>query len=274
MSSTDTLNCVYLYNNFKTFDAKNNNISIIDLYNNYNKTDNKCVISYSEIPSHKNISLKIRKSYVYTDYLFISFLLAFLLLAFVFVRYAKYLKLYVQALIYDITSTKLVDDYSVPVVKLGTYLNVLVLFTVLISFVTFKQYYDNTGEIDLISLAYFLIVFLLYRFWTITLNKLILFITQDRATLNVLNLDNSLVFRLLSLVVLPLLFFLNYIVPNFQLPILYFTISIILIALLYRYFIFAKIFITNKVSLLYYILYLCALEMPLILGITYLLRES
>ncbi len=219
--------------------------------------------STTAIPGKPWIHPKPLKESVSTDLLIFPFAIGFLCFVAVFVRYAKYLAKFFEAFIYSYVVEKLVDDLNVPLRRMLLLLDTVSLFA--LSFIVYHSVYGLGIHFGgawgvLLLFAAILGSLFVYRLYFYIVHWIV------RVTLNIkdftskLLFDSLLVFRLGGLVLLPIALVIFYSNDSIAMYAFYASIIILVFLYLYRLFRLLTLFIKNGISFLYYILYLCALE--------------
>lgn len=265
-----------LYENFLDLTQKYDSVKFSTIHNNFTVASD----CYSKVFNSNNFNSTIiepkplNKNHLIPNAYFISMILSMLIILSIIVGYAKYLRVFIQSLFYDFIAEKTLNDFSVPFVKLSRLLDLLSILS--ISFVAnlLVEHFLGSMQVSLLFLTTPALALILYRFWIWVLHKTLILTTNNASQVNYLYFHNTLNIRILMLFLIPISIAANYTNSLLRIVFIYLAIALIIISLLYRYYYLVKIFIKHRVSLLYYILYLCALELPLILGLTYLLRES
>lgn len=265
-----------LYENFLDLTQKYDSVKFSTIHNNFTVASD----CYSKVFNSNNFNSTIiepkplNKNHLIPNAYFISMILSMLIILSIIVGYAKYLRVFIQSLFYDFIAEKTLNDFSVPFVKLSRLLDLLSILS--ISFVAnlLVEHFLGSMQVSLLFLTTPALALILYRFWIWVLHKTLILTTNNASQVNYLYFHNTLNIRILMLFLIPISIAANYTISPLRIVFIYLAIALIIISLLYRYYYLVKIFIKHRVSLLYYILYLCALELPLILGLTYLLRES
>jgi hypothetical protein len=265
-----------LYENFLDLTQKYDSVKFSTIHNNFTVASD----CYSKVFNSNNFNSTIiepkplNKNHLIPNAYFISMILSMLIILSIIVGYAKYLRVLIQSLFYDFIAEKTLNDFSVPFVKLSRLLDLLSILS--ISFVAnlLVEHFLGSMQVSLLFLTTPALALILYRVWIWVLHKTLILTTNNASQVNYLYFHNTLNIRILMLFLIPISIAANYTISPLRNVFIYLAIALIIISLLYRYYYLVKIFIKHRVSLLYYILYLCALELPLILGLTYLLRES
>jgi len=265
-----------LYNNFlelkHKFDSTNTYIignSVIPAAGSKNNevfksSNTNAVVTISPKPLNQNQYLPSVQ--------FVSMLISLLIISFILIGYLKYLKVFIQSLFYNFIAEKTLDDFSVPFVKVSRMLDFLSVFSSILLSITLFQFFTN--DIPILFILIPTLVLIVYRIWIWLLHRILAISTYKIQQVNYLCFQNTLILRILMLFLVPLILMSSYTAPPLKNVFVYVSILLIAIALLYRYLLFGRIFIKQRVSLLYFILYLCALELPIVLGLTYFMRVN
>lgn len=206
--------------------------------------------------------------------LFFSVMFSLLIISIILVGYIKYLKVLIQSLFYDFIAEKTINDFSVPLVRVSRMLDLLSIFSSILIFYGISQFFKINMLTSLLLLFLPAVILIMYRIWLWIFHKALLISTYKSNQILHLNYVNNLIIRILMLFLIPLSLAISYTVKPINGLFVYISISLIAITIMYRYATILRIFIKQRVSLLYFILYLCTLEMPIILGVTYLMRVS
>lgn len=265
-----------LYNNFlelkHKFDSTNTYIignSVIPAAGSKNNE----VFKSSKTNAVVNISPKpLNQNQYLPSVQFVSMLISLLIISFILIGYLKYLKVFIQSLFYNFIAEKTLDDFSVPFVKVSRMLDFLSVFSSILLSITLFQFFTN--DIPILFILIPTLVLIVYRIWIWLLHRILAISTYKIQQVNYLYFQNTLILRILMLFLVPLILMSGYTAPPLKNVFVYVSILLIALALLYRYLLFGRIFIKQRVSLLYFILYLCALELPIVLGITYFMRVN
>jgi hypothetical protein len=265
-----------LYNNFlelkHKFDSTNTYIignSVIPAAGSKNNE----VFKSSNTNAVVNISPKpLNQNQYLPSVQFVSMLISLLIISFILIGYLKYLKVFIQSLFYNFIAEKTLDDFSVPFVKVSRMLDFLSVFSSILLSITLFQFFTN--DIPILFILIPTLVLIVYRIWIWLLHRILAISTYKIQQVNYLYFQNTLILRILMLFLVPLILMSGYTAPPLKNVFVYVSILLIALALLYRYLLFGRIFIKQRVSLLYFILYLCALELPIVLGITYFMRVN
>ncbi|MBP9028205.1 DUF4271 domain-containing protein [Tenuifilum sp.] len=266
-----------LYNNFLDLTQKYDSGKLYTIHDNFPLTSDSCSNVFKSSSFKSNITIEpkpLNHNHLIPNAYFISMVITMLIISSIIAGYAKYLRVFIQSLFYDFIAEKTLNDYSVPFIKLSRLLDFLSIISITFVVNIILEQFLGSMQGSLLFLALPALALILYRIWIWLLHKTLLLATNNASQVNYLYFHNTLNLRILMLFLIPTSLAANYTMPPLRIVFIYISIALIIIALLYRYFYFVKIFIKHRVSLLYYILYLCALELPIILGVTYLLRVS
>lgn len=198
----------------------------------------------------------------------IPFLVGFLVLAIVAYRYRRYIISFFESVLYSFFAEKAAYETNIPTRRTLTLLDTLsVISFSCISIVSLKLYFPEilfrTKPIILFTIV--LASFTLYRLFISVYNYLISNLISNSHLFSLVIYNYFIFIRLVGFVILPISFIAFYASNSIGIYLLYLMFGVILITLLYRLYRLALIFIKNHVSLLYFILYLCGLEVVPIL---------
>ncbi|GEM_PF-1014730 len=276
-SHSQVSNTTYLFNSYAILKSKGDSLHHSDNYlNNINVNKVKQVFKQSK--SQNILSQKIEpRFYERNDLLnsivVLELILSFVLLSLVIVRSIKYLKIYIQSLYYDFIAEKTLSNISVPLKKTARILDFLLLIsTSLLTYLFINTLMPVNKIVMLYSLIAAPLIVYFYRGWIWFFHKILGIVTADHNVASMLSFKNNLVFRLVGVFLLPVIFIAIYVRTEIQVYLVYLPFVILLILLLHRYIFFVRMFIKQRISILYFILYLCALELPIILGVIYSYR--
>lgn len=266
-----------LYDNFLDLTQKYDSGKLYTIHDNSAfASDNHSKVFKSNIYS-SNISIApkpLNKNHLIPNAYFISMILSMLIIISIIVRYKKYLRVFIQSLFYDFIAEKTLNDFSVPFVKLSRLLDLLSIITITFVVKTIHEQFIGPMQVSLLFLTLPALALVVYRFWIWIFHKSLMLATNSVIQVKYLYFHNTLNIRILMLFLIPISIVANYTVSPIRIVFVYFSMALIILSFLYKYFYLVKIFVKHGVSLLYYILYLCALELPIIIGVSYLLRES
>lgn len=266
-----------LYNNFVELTQKVDSTKsyFIDYqYENASDTNN---VVFSTITYDTSITITpkpVGQNKFYSSALFLTEIVSLLIISLILVGYLKYLKVIIQSLFYDFIAEKTINDFSIPFVKLSRLLDLLSIFSSMLIFIVLYRYFIENNLPPLLLLLVPVLAILLYRIWIWLLHKAIELSTYKTNLIKSLQFHNVFIIKILMFFLAPLSIIINYTVMPLKSIFMFVAVSLIVVALLYRYFLIVRIFMKQRVSILYFILYLCALEMPAILGVTYYFRIS
>ena len=197
------------------------------------------------------------------DLFIIPFLIGLVSFVAILVRYSKYLGKFFEGLIYAYVVEKFVADLNVPTRRLLLLLDTIAIIT--LSFLTFSFIggLDAQSATGWASIFLFLIILgglFAYRVYYYILHKSIELIIPDKLFTQKLYFDTLIAIRGGGFVLFPLSLIVFYINAPMSGYLLYGSIGLLAIVLIYRFIRLLSLFLKNSVSFLYFILYLCALE--------------
>lgn len=197
------------------------------------------------------------------DNLVFVFIAALALFAFILTRYWHYLTSFYESMVYKFIADKIANDMNVPVIKLSFLLDItLTLFISLFSLNTLRQF-DLLSINPQSEMMIFAIVFggfILYRLYSVIICEAIKIMVRNSAFVSRLQFDTLLTYRLMGFSLLPFTFFIYYNVSEFGQYLYFIVLGAFMLMVVYRFFRFLALFLKNGVPILYFILYLCALE--------------
>jgi len=203
------------------------------------------------------------------DLFLIPFLIGLISFVAILVRYSKYLGKFFEGLIYAYVVEKFVADLNVPTKRLLLLLDTISIIT--LSFLTFNFIgglgtQSTTGWASVILFLIILGALLAYRVYYYILHKSIELIIPDKSFTHKLYFDTLIAIRGGGFVLFPFSLIVYYISVPMSGYLLYGSMGLLVIILIYRFIRLLSLFLKNSVSFLYFILYLCALEIvPVIL---------
>ncbi|KAB2870271.1 MAG: DUF4271 domain-containing protein [Bacteroidales bacterium] len=255
-------NFIYQYNSLNTL---NDECYIIDKQVVKPVVEVKTVFkSSTEIQNSKGwIHPKELKQNPTNDLFIIPFLIGLVAFVTILVRYSKYLGKFFEGLIYAYVVEKFVADLNVPTRRLLLLLDTIAIIT--LSFLTFSFIgglgaQSTTGWANIILFLLILGALFAYRLYYYILHKSIELIIPDKTFTQKLYFDTLIAIRGGGFVLFPLSLIVFYINAPMSGYLLYGSIGLLAIILIYRFIRLLSLFLKNSVSFLYFILYLCALE--------------
>jgi len=266
-----------LYDNFveltQKFDSAKS-YSLDSQYSIYSDTNNVVFRTNNYGTSITVVPKPIDQPKLYASALFLGEMVSLLIISFILVGYLKYLKVIIQSLFYDFIAEKTINDFSIPFVKLSRMLDLLSIFSSVLVFIVLYRYFIEKNLPPLLLLLVPVLAILLFRIWIWLFHKAIEISTYKTNLIKSLHYHNVFIIKILMFFLAPLSIIINYTVMPLKSIFIFIAVSLIIVALLYRYFLIVRIFMKQRVPILYFILYLCALEMPAVLGVTYYFRIS
>ncbi len=272
----------YLFDNFLDLAAKhdsirNNDINVLFSKKDFTKGFTQTILisktdsSFKTVLSPKHLA-KPDKSDIL---IFLLFIVALLIQSIVLNVFFKYFKVLLQSLFYDFIAEKAVNESSIPQNSLLRWMELLSILSYFLSFAVIMKFFigiESGNSLFIFSIGALSIIG--YKFWIWLYHKILAFATNAIDFINILHFKNILAINIGGLVLIPISFITSYVNQSYQIYFVYLCISLIGISWLYRYFLSFKLFVKKRVSLLYYILYLCALELPLVFGVIHTLRAN
>lgn len=270
------------YSNTSKFNEHNSLYdNFISQYNSLNTLNDECYIidkqvvkpvvevktvfkSSTEVQNSKGwIHPKELKQNPTNDLFIIPFLIGLIAFVAILVRYSKYLGKFFEGLIYAYVVEKFVADLNVPTKRLLLLLDTIAIIT--LSFLTFSFIggfggQSTSGWASIILFSIILGALFAYRVYFYILHKSIELIIPDKLFTHKLYFDTLIAIRGGGFVLFPLSLIVFYINAPMSGYLLYGSIGLLAIILIYRLIRLLSLFLKNSVSFLYFILYLCALE--------------
>jgi len=197
------------------------------------------------------------------DLFIIPFLIGLVAFVAILVRYSKYLGKFFEGLIYAYVVEKFVADLNVPTRRLLLLLDTIAVIS--LSFLTLNFIgglgtQNTTGWASILLFLMILGGLFSYRIYYYILHKSIELIVSDKLFTQKLYFDTLIAFRGGGFVLFPFSLIVFYINAPLSGYLLYGTLGLFVIILIYRIIRLLSLFLKNSVSFLYFILYLCALE--------------
>lgn len=266
-------NNIYLYNNYlnqyNSLNDLNNDCYILNKQVIKPRVENKTVFKATTKVSDSRYFIHPKEISVmkYNDLLLIPFIICLLAFVAIFVRYTKYLSKFFEGLIYSYVVEKFVSDLNVPTRRLLFFLDSVALITLsYLVFSTLSVFGIQGSSNGVIVFSAILGGLIAYRIYYFIFHKFIAILTADKVFTQKLYFDSLLAIRGSGIFLFPLSFFIYYMNVNIATYLLYFALGVLSISLIYRIIRLLSLFIKNSISLLYFILYLCALEIvPIII---------
>jgi hypothetical protein len=204
-----------------------------------------------------------------SDWILFPILGLLLMMAIIRITFSRYLVSLLQGVVHLFHSEKVYEEKSVLGQSANFFLDCLFfLASPILAVYTITHLNPSlTTEIGSYWLALYIFLGLLglrlFRFISI---KTLAFISDKRESLNLLYFNLLLYPRILGLVIVPLVFLLAFTENNSHSIVLFFTLSLVAIALAMRSFRSLQVFVKKGFSIFYFLLYLCALEIvPLLI---------
>ncbi|MBN1989033.1 MAG: DUF4271 domain-containing protein [Bacteroidales bacterium] len=195
----------------------------------------------------------------------IAFLVIF---ALVRIKYWKYVAEIFEGIIYGYAGEKLFRDRNIPFLRVSSILDVLffgstsVIVYLYLKSISVDVFADSYSFLLFGAILGILLLFRLIRFFA---HRTLAFVTDSRSFFLEIYHHGVLYPRGLAVISVPLAFFIAYSEPAVA-RILFYTYAVtVALLLLLRLFRFAYVFLKKGFSLFYFLLYLCALEIPPVL---------
>lgn len=219
----------------------------------------------AELPYQRNLS---------ADYMLPSFALGLAMVSIVLVRFGRVVAALIQSMLYSSTSDRIVDSSSTPLLRLTLLLEaMLTLFVGLLAANTIMRFAPMEIEHRTMLMVFGLsmLLFVVYRLYALMLQTAVGIVVQNRKMIDELRFSGMLPLRLAVVLTIPLCF-IAYYGHNTIADVAYYTVLVILaLSILYRWIRIALLFMRHGVPYLYFVLYLCALDIAPILVIVRLL---
>lgn len=196
------------------------------------------------------------------EFSLLPFIISFLFLAVVLLRYRKNLVDFFESVIYSYLAKKIAADVNVPQRRFFTHIDILTVisFSIFIISVVLQKGWFLIQPFRLpVIIAVIILILTIYRLYFGLFHLVLTWITGNYSMLNELKYNMLVFTRALGIILLPISFMLYYSTISARF-LLYLSAMFIAITLIYRTERVVRFFIAERVSLLYYILYLCALE--------------
>lgn len=208
------------------------------------------------------------------DYLLLPFAVGLVLVGMVLMRFGRWLSELMQGMLYGVMSRTMTDTSSMPIIRLTVLLEItLSLFVALLATHSAARFgmLPQSHTVELMCFALILGVFLAYRLYVALVQGGIGLVVYDRQVIAEARFSGMLPVRLSMVLLLPLAFLAYYghrTVGNaaYVVELVIFT-----LVLLFRWLRIALLFLRHGVPLLYFVLYLCALDIAPMLVIIKLL---
>lgn len=198
-----------------------------------------------------------------SDFLIIPVVVGLFIFVAILIRYSKYLTKFLEGLVYEYVVEKFVSDINIPTQRLLLLIDLLSLITLSFLSVQLFSVVGFTLDSKSSSSMLFLFVFmglLAYRIYSYVIHKVTEVLTYTKSFTSNLYFDSLIAIRGAGFILFPLSVIIFYINKPISEYFLYFAIAAFGLLFLYRLFRLISLFISNSISLLYFILYLCALE--------------
>ncbi|MGE0078384.1 MAG: DUF4271 domain-containing protein [Bacteroidales bacterium] len=257
-----------LYNNtlfqFKSVDIIDNSCYILDkqIIINHNSRSKNVFSSFTG-SSCKILDKPITRSEGSSDFFILPVVIGLVVMTSIFIRYGKYLVKFLEGFIYSYVVEKFVEDLNVPTRRLLIFLDFLSLVAFGFLFYEALMYFGFLQGISFGSFTIWAFLFatlLVYRIYYFIFHKSVGILMIDKTLVGKLFFESLIAIRGIGIVIFPLSVITFYISKPYDQYLLYSSFIIAILLLLYRIIRLLSLFIKNGISFLYFILYLCALE--------------
>jgi len=192
---------------------------------------------------------------------FYFLLLALFLLSYTISVYRKYIGQFFEALIFRFVANKIIREKTVPIQKMSTLLDlVYILCFALLFNQAFVLLSNSSQPNSIMTLTLFAAAVCSFRVLRYLLVKISLLFTGYRRFFHDIYSNSILYSRVLGVILLPLVFLIAYTHITLALPLLYVSVAIFAIVMIARTVRLFLVFVEYDISIFYFILYLCALE--------------
>lgn len=186
-------------------------------------------------------------------------------LALVRVKYWKYVAGIFEGVIYGHAGEKLFRDRNIPFLRVSSILDFLFFGSTSVIIYLYAQQLSLQmleGINKLLIFGAIVGVLFIFRFFRFITHRLLAMLTDSRSFFLEIYHHGALYPRALAVVSVPLAFFVAYSNPSVTSVLFYIYALLVVFMLFLRLFRFAYVFIKKGFSLFYFVLYLCALEIP------------
>ena len=229
-------------------------------------------------PSSAHLSDRFLHRDTAPDYLLLPFVLGLVLVGLVLMRFGRWLSELLQGMLYGVMSRTLADTSSMPIMRLTVYLEItLSLFVALITTHTMTRFgmLPQSHTVELLCFATLLCIFLVYRLYIALLQGGIGLVVYDKQVIAEARFSGMLPVRLSMVLLLPLAFLAYYGHHTLSNIAYFIEILLFMLVLLFRWVRIALLFLRHGVPFLYFVLYLCALDIaPMLVIIKLLLSHG
>lgn len=230
------------------------------------KKNEALVFSSNNIKTSLNTIKEVKpqeRNFVSNDWYIVPIIIGLITFAFVFKVYRKYFGKLFESGFYRYVSKKLVDDKNVSFKRFSFILDFLFIISFsLIIDQTLRRLNLYSPPVGLEFLLAILVALFLFsiRVLRFIVFRLFILFTNQKTFFNDLYINLLLYTRILGLILLPLVFLILYTSSQMSLIFICFSGFIIAITMIIRTIRSMRVFIDNGLSIFYFILYLCALE--------------
>jgi hypothetical protein len=271
--STIEFNNNSLIDNYKTYKWLNNNIDSNCYIVNKQIVTPKKILHISEstvatkkISSDYTVRQKIDTSY---DWVFIPSIIGLVFLASIATFYRKYFGLLFESIFYRYSNNKILNEKNSNYQRLTFILDILYVISFSLAIdqiVKGLGVFSPPSSMKYIIFLVFVGLLIVLKLFRVLIFKLSAIFSNHKVFLKELLNSSSLYTRTLGIILVPLAFIMAYSSPTLNIVCVYTTIVLIIIMLILRTISMIRSFILGGISIFYFILYLCALEIvPLLI---------
>lgn len=272
---------------FSTIEFNNN--SLIDNYKTYkwlnNNIDSNCYIVNKQIVTHTKIlhisestevTKKIPSDYTFKqrldtshDWVFIPSIMGLIFLASIATYYRKYFGLLFESIFYRYSNNKILNEKNSNYQRLTFILDILYVISFSLAIdqiVNGLDLFSPPNNMKYIVFVVFVGLLIVLKLFRVLIFKLSALFSNHKVFLKELFNSSSLYTRTLGIILVPLAFIMAYSTPTLNIVCVYTSLVLIIIMLILRTISMIRSFILGGISIFYFILYLCALEIvPLLI---------
>lgn len=221
--------------------------------------------------NHIEKPLIIKEKHINTsNWTILPLILGMILLVFILTIYRKYLALIIENVTYQITKSKTFTDKNVHFQRFAFILDLIFIISLSLIADRIIQLFgiysppEKYQYLIFVIFCAFLIALRLFR--GLTFKIIEIFTNKNKFFHDLIN-SSTLYTRTLGILLLPMVFLISYSTGFIASLFIYLSIFIVMIMLIMRIISMLKVFILSGLSIFYFILYLCALEIAPLLVI-------
>jgi len=262
-----------LIDNYKTYKWLNNNIDSNCYIVNKQTVTTKKILHISEsaegkkkISSDYTIKQRVDTSY---DWVFIPTIIGLVFLASIATFYRKYFGLLFESIFYRYSNNKILNEKNTNYQRLTLILDILYVISFALAIdqiVKGLGLFSPPPNMKYIVFVVFVGLLISLKLFRVLIFKLSALFSNHKVFLKDLFNSSSLYTRTLGIILVPLAFLMAYSTSTLNVVSVYSTFIVIIIMLILRTISMIRSFILGGISIFYFILYLCALEIvPLLI---------